>query len=143
MRRLHNPSGVRLSAEFLHENIVIAREDVGLRDNVHVDVASELILLCEWRVLTLKVLAVSFDVLDHQVFLTQLVGVGEMVQNLVVRKTEPRIRVENLAFDCPGQSPIDVPFVLVGGAGPAPTFEISDEDAFFEICSEFELSGSV
>lgn len=65
MRRLHNPGGVRLPSKLFNENVVIAREDIGLRYDVHIDVTAELVLLSELGIFPLELLAVTLDVLYH------------------------------------------------------------------------------
>jgi hypothetical protein len=38
-----------------------------------------------------QIFAVSFEILDHQVFATQLVEIGEVVDELILRETDARI----------------------------------------------------
>ena len=124
MRRLHNPGGVGLSAELFDKDVVVAWEDVGLGDNVHVNVAAEFVFFCQGRVFSLQIFAVSLDVLHHQVLLAQFVSVREMVEDLVVRKAEARVRIKNLALDSPGKRPVDVPLVFNGSSGPTSPFKV-------------------
>lgn len=84
MTRFHNPGGIGLPPKLLNENVIVSREDISLRNNVHVDVAAKVILLSKGRILTFKIFAVAFDILDHQVLLAQLISVGVVIQNLVV-----------------------------------------------------------
>jgi len=79
VRRFHDPGCVGLSAELLHEDVVITGEDVGLRDDVHVDIAAEFVFFGQGRVFTLQVFAVSLDILHHQVLLAEFVGVREVI----------------------------------------------------------------
>ena len=84
MTWLHNPSCVREAAELLNEDVVVTRKDVSLWDDVHVDVATLVVFFCHRVVFSLKVFAVPFDILHHQIFLTQLVTVWEVIEYLEI-----------------------------------------------------------
>jgi hypothetical protein len=73
MRRFHDPGCVRLSAEFLYENVVVTWEDISLGNDVHVDVAAELVFFSEGRVFALEIFTISFNIFNHQVLLAKLV----------------------------------------------------------------------
>jgi hypothetical protein len=102
MTWLHNPCCVGETAKLLHKDIVITGEDVCLRDDVHVYVATLVVFFCHRVIFSFKVFAVPFDILDHQVFLTQFITVWEVIKYLEIVQTEARVGVENSTFDCPG-----------------------------------------
>jgi hypothetical protein len=79
---LHDPSRVRESTEFLHKNIVVSRERVGLRDDIHVDVTAQLITLSDLFLVPLEFFAVAFNILDHKIFLGKLIVVREVIDYL-------------------------------------------------------------
>ena len=127
----HNPGGVWLASELLNEDVVVAWEDISLGDNIHLKVSTKFIFFSKRLILSFQIFSVSFDILDHEVFLAKFVRVGEMVQYLIVAQPETGVWIENSALNCPGQCPEHVPFILVGGSGPASSLEVGDEDALF------------
>ena len=60
------------------------KDVVGLRNDVHINKTTEFVFLCEWRVFAFLVFALSLNVLNHQILLAQLIGVGVVVEDLVV-----------------------------------------------------------
>jgi len=80
----HNPGCIREATKLLNEDIVVAWEDVGLWDDIHVYVAALVIFFCHWMVFSFKIFAIPFDILDHQVFLAQLITVWEVVEDLKI-----------------------------------------------------------
>ena len=84
MTWFHNPSCVGEATKLLNENIVVAWKDVGLWNDIHVDVAALIVFFCHRMVFSLEIFAVPFDILDHQVFLTQLVTVWEVIKYLEI-----------------------------------------------------------
>ena len=72
MRWLHNPCGIHMPAELLDKNVVIARENVSLRDDIHMNESPLIVLLSNWIVFTFEVLPVALDVFDQEIFLAQL-----------------------------------------------------------------------
>ena len=81
---LHDPCGVRLAPEFLNEDVVVSRENVGLWDNVHVDISAKFIFFSKCVVVPLKIFSVPLYVFDHEIFLAEFIRVGEVVQDLIV-----------------------------------------------------------
>lgn len=139
MTWLHNPGCVGEATELFYKDVVVPREDVSLWNDVHVNVATLIVFLCHRVIFSLKVFAVPFDILHHQVFLTQFVTVWEVIKYLEIIESEARVRVENSTFDCPGESPINVPVFLAARSSPASALKISDKNSFFKISAKLEL----
>ena len=78
--RFHNPHNVSISAKLFNENGIVTGEDVSVGDDIHIDVVSLFILFSNRVILFLHILAISLDVLAHQIFPCQLVMVREVVQ---------------------------------------------------------------
>ena len=126
MTRFHNPGCVGEATELFNEDVVVAGKDVGLWNNIHIDVAALVVFLCHRVVFTLEIFAVPFDILYHQVFLTQFITVWEVVQDLEIIQTEARVGIENSTINCPRQGPIHVPLLLTACSGPPSALEVCD-----------------
>mmetsp|Transcript_25006 Transcript_25006/g.63425 ORF Transcript_25006/g.63425 Transcript_25006/m.63425 type:complete len:211 (-) Transcript_25006:8-640(-) len=89
----------------------------------------------------LHLLAVPLDVLHHQVLASQLVVVGEVVDQLVVAQPVARLGVEELSHRVHAR-PIKVPVALVGAAAdPAAPLKVLKQDRLFEVGLEARHQG--
>ena len=95
--RLDDPDGILVLLELLHEDVVLGRQLVGERHDVHVNLRTVLIFLSDRVALLLHVLLEALDVLDHQVLSRQLSVVLEVVEYLHLAQTVPVLGVPYLS----------------------------------------------
>ena len=98
-RGLHDPHGVGVASELLHEQRVVCGEQIRDWD--------KFLRYGQRRVLG-DVFQVPFHVFHHQIFAGQFVMVGVVVQQLHVVQSDARIGTENGA-DGTHTGPVDVP----------------------------------
>ena len=84
MTRFHNPGCVREATKLFNEDIVVAGKDVGLWNDVHVNITALVVFFCHRMVFSLKIFTVPFNILYHQVFLAQFITVWEVVEDLEI-----------------------------------------------------------
>ena len=82
-RGLHDPHDIGVPSELLNEDGVIARQNVGVGDDVHVNVIALLVLLSDRIVLFLHVFPISLDVLALQILSSQLIMIGKVIQQSI------------------------------------------------------------
>ena len=77
---LHNPGSIWVFLELLTENGIVSRQDISHRDNVHVEEAAALVFFSNGIIFFFHIFFKPFDVLNHQVFTSQLQMIRKMVQ---------------------------------------------------------------
>ena len=82
--------------------------------------------------LLFELLAVALYVFDHKVFSGELVVVGEVVEELQLSETLPRLRVKYLLYR-PHRCPKNVPIIIKRRLLPPSLFKISIDHIFFKI----------
>jgi len=102
MRGFSYPGGVRVPSVFFYEDVVVTREYIGCRDNVHVNETLSLVFFRNRVVFSLHFLSKTLDILYHQVFLAKLITVGKVVHDLVFIQSDALVWVEYLRLDCVG-----------------------------------------
>jgi len=126
--------------KLLDEELVLARQLEGLREEVEEQVIPTLILLAERVVLLLQLLAVALDVLHHQIFSRELVVVRKVVDQLPVGQACSRIWLEQRAY-APDRRSIDVPVLfLLDTLLPAALLERALDNFLVEVGLPLQLA---
>jgi len=89
-----------------------------------VDVFTLLVLVRNGLLLTLHLLAVPFNVFDHQVFLSQFFVVGEVINNLKFVKPGARGWVEAPLLGVVRECPVQIEVVFSVRFGPSALLSI-------------------
>ena len=76
----HDPHDIGVAAEFFYENCIVSRENIGVGDDVHIDIIPLFILFSNRVILFFHILAVALDILAHQILSCEFVMVREMIQ---------------------------------------------------------------
>jgi hypothetical protein len=83
---LHDPGGVGVLFKLFNENSVIAWQDIGHWNNVHIEQVSVLVSLSNWVIVFFHVFAETLDILYHQVFSGEFQMVRKVVEYSITDK---------------------------------------------------------